>query len=583
MNPKPKTAKGFSLRFSLIGIVVGCWLLPMALTLAPLAWYTTRSVRRQFDETVRASISSAAAACRRSISAAVDSSRNASYDGRIRASYLRYKENGSRQVLYESLSSYLSQNYRYNDNFMITMVFLTEAPAEIYYTFNPLLASYSGLLEYQRDAHEDVLKITETLGTGVAFANVGGNVYIIRNIVDSAFNPFATIVSKLNLDAVLGSFRNIVWETDAVIYLNGVPVNALLGASGMEFPDERRLFPGEQAVVETADALLVYGRESTDAVDIRYAVEVDMRGFMRGFFDFNETVYTLLFMTVPLLVLAIWFFYRNIFKPIGRLINTAGEIQEGRLGAVVAGGADNREFNYLYEAINNMSIRLKRQFERIYSEELALRDARIMALQSQINPHFLNNTLEIINWEVRLGNNAKVSKMIESLSIMLDAAMDRNRSPVVTLAQELMYVDAYLYIISERFGKRLKVVKRIDDELLRHTVPRLIMQPIIENAVEHGVDKKQAGVIELSAETGDGGMLLAVTNNSPMTEKDKSVIARLLSDEQDAQSAENRSLHLGIRNVHLRLKMIYGDKSGLSITSDVENTRASFFVPFEEL
>ena len=98
--------------------------------------------------------------------------------------------------------------------------------------------------------------------------------------------------------------------------------------------------------------------------------------------------------------------------------------------------------------------RLKYQFDHIYEEELALKDARIMALQSHINPHFMNNTLEIINWEARLAGNDKVS--IRSLGTLLDAALDRKKQPEVPLKEELTYVKAYLFIRrAYGFGKYL--------------------------------------------------------------------------------------------------------------------------------
>lgn len=160
---------------------------------------------------------------------------------------------------------------------------------------------------------------------------------------------------------------------------------------------------------------------------------------------------------VPLLAVVIWFFTRNVSHPIDRLIGEAKSIEEGNFGVQVSDRFHSSEFQYLTDAFNSMSYKLKYQFDRIYKEELALRDARIMALQSQINPHFLNNTLEIINWEARLSDNVKVSRMIEALSTMLDAAMDRKGRPIVHVSEEMMYVDAYLYIISERLGKRLTI------------------------------------------------------------------------------------------------------------------------------
>ena len=145
-----------------------------------------------------------------------------------------------------------------------------------------------------------------------------------------------------------------------------------------------------------------------------------------------------------------------------------------------------------------MSGRLKYQFDHIYEEELALKDARIMALQSHINPHFMNNTLEIINWEARLAGNDKVSEMISSLGTLLDAALDRKKQPEVPLKEELTYVKAYLFIMKERFGKRLEVTLEIPEELYQEKVPRLILQPVIENAIAHGVQVQGTGKVRIT-------------------------------------------------------------------------------------
>ncbi len=576
--------KGFSLRWGLLGIVVGCWLIPMLLTLAALSYYTQSSMQKQFDDTVQASIANSAVTARRAMRGAVEASRNASYDSSIRDAYARFRENGNREILYKALNFYLSQQYRYDDNFLATMLFLTDDTETIYYTLNVTLdAPYSSITDYQSSAHADVIELAKSLETKIAFYSYGDNLYMVRNIVDSNFKPYAVIVMQLNKEALLGSFDNIVWKTAATVYLNGVAVDAksnINEESRLEIPENLEISAGDKFTINDGSSIHVYGRESTDSVEIFYAVEVDMRDFLRGFLNFAGIIYLLLFLLFPLLGLAVWFFYRNIFRPIGTLTATAGQIEGGNLGSQIQSYVANREFSYLFEAFNGMSVRLKQQFERIYSEELALRDARIMALQSQINPHFLNNTLEIINWEVRLGNNAKVSKMIESLATMLDAAMDRKSSPLVTLAQEMMYVDAYLYIISERYGKRLTVKKEIDPTLLQYKVPRLIMQPIIENAVEHGIDSRHTGTITIRAKKADSCMTLEVENNTPMSDDDKAIVATLLAPDYDARG--EGSLHLGIHNVDLRLKMFYGEDLGLSITSDGVSTVSAFAVPLEQ-
>ena len=223
---------------------------------------------------------------------------------------------------------------------------------------------------------------------------------------------------------------------------------------------------------------------------------------------------------------------------------------------------------------SHMSLQLKNQFERIYLEEVALRDAKIMALQSQINPHFLNNTLEIINWEARLNGNNKVSGMIEALSTMLEETMNRKEAQFHSVAEELAYADAYLYIISQRFGAKFSCTKQIDERLMSLQVPRLIIQPIVENAVEHGMDITEQGKLELRLfERADGYLCIEVEDNGHLTKEDRKRIDRILS--QDIELSKEKRVSLGIRNVDQRLKMIYGPDCGLFIEGNENDDTVS--------
>ena len=144
------------------------------------------------------------------------------------------------------------------------------------------------------------------------------------------------------------------------------------------------------------------------------------------------------------------------------LIKVFDVVRAGEYGTQIENMANSEEFYHMEESFNYMSSQLKQQFDKIYMEEIALRDAKIMALQSQINPHFLNNTLEIINWEARLNGNMRVSQMIEALSTMLEATMNRKANPYNTVAEEMEYVDAYLYIITQRYGEKFTCRKELD-------------------------------------------------------------------------------------------------------------------------
>lgn len=165
--------------------------------------------------------------------------------------------------------------------------------------------------------------------------------------------------------------------------------------------------------------------------------------------------------------------------------------------------------------------------------------------------------------------NVKVSKMIESLSILMDAAIDRKRQATVPLSEEMVYVNAYLYINSERFGKRLTVVKELPEELMEYMVPRLILQPVIENAIAHGVQMSGYGTVIIRGHADGRFLYLEIVNDGTLTMEDQERISRFLSPDYD--TSKEPSGNVGIANVNQRLRILYGEPCGLTMLKDDEN------------
>ncbi len=558
-----RTPGKISLKWSLICIIVVCWILPIFIITAVTGYYISHNINNQIAGTITTSANNSVHIAVNRMDSAISSSRYASYNPTIKDAYSSFNQTKDISALYDQITAFLSQQYKYDDKFLITTLYFCNEPDNIYYTFNEAYnATYFGVREYRDYVHEMVQELSETLGTKIGFLNVGGRVYMVRNILGSDYRPYAVLTMQLNTANMFASIKNVVWETDATIWLNSTPIVL----NGTQFDPKKLGIVFSQNSITSQNGenhFLIYGMDQAEAYNLSYCIGVDSSPLVQQLSGFKNTLVWMMILIVPLLAIVIWFFSLNVSRPINRLIAEVKNIEEGNFGVQVGDQFPSQEFQYLTDAFNSMSNKLKYQFDRIYREELALRDARIMALQSQINPHFLNNTLEIINWESRLSDNIKVSRMIEALSTMLDAAMDRNGRPTVHVSEEMMYVDAYLYIISERLGKRLTVKKEIDPALLDLYVPRLIMQPIIENAVEHGIQPQQKGVIIIRIYREANNLIFEVENDGVMTPQDEQQITRLLSDDYDAVNENSNSL--GIRNVNQRLKIIYGENSGLSI------------------
>ncbi len=545
--------KGVSLKHGLIGLIIVCWVLPVLLILTLTGYFIRNNLQIRIDETIETSVTNAIDMTKANIDSALAASRAASYDSVIQRAWTQFQEDADSVALYGSVTEYLSQQYSYDDNFRGVMLYFVQDPTTIYYASNRSNTGKTDpIRNYRAYAHEIALERSEESSTRVSFFEANGVLYLLRNIVDSAFEPYAVIVMECDESALFAPLDNIVWLTDASVEINGI--SRVIAGDGV-LPDSANdsdpLYPIERTLRTSDYTLSLYA--GSDGAQIISELPSSMR-----FLIF------VMLLALPLLAFVIWAFYRYVTEPLARLIDAARHVKSGERGYAIAPLPKSQEFRSLAEHFNSMSAELKTQFDQSYEEQLALQDARVKALQSQISPHFLNNTLEIINWEARMANNEKACRMIEALSTMLDAAMARGGSSAVTITEELRYVDAYLYILSERYGDRLRFEKQIDESLLEQTVPRLILQPIVENAVEHGIEKRGNGAITLRI-FAQKYLYLEVENDGTMTQQDRENIERLLSWDGTSESEEPKLGRIGIRNVNRRLKILYGNDFGLTI------------------
>lgn len=567
------------LRWSMIAMLLCCWLLPLMLLTLALFTTVTKGINAQIERTIVSSMDNAVAMCLMQVSDAVTASKNASYMPTVKDSYNEYKKNGSRVELYEKINLFLAQQYRYNEAFMCTMLYFIDEPEKIFYTYAYSLGgNYEGVSEFRENCRTTVDACTAELDTDTVLLNIHDRIYMIRNIMNPSYKPYAVIVSEINTQVLFQGLKSVWGYADAAIISDGELLLKPEDTEGFSqfIQEELTKTPNGSIYKKLGEEHWVYRQSRMEGHQIAVIVKLDSKTIVDEM-DAIKYVFTLavIFM-LPLIALVLRFFQKHVTKPVDKLVKAAHEITGRNYGHQIEQPDSSREFAYLDEAFNQMSAELKHQFEQIYLEELALKDANIMALQSQINPHFLNNTLEIINWEARMNENEKVSKMIEALSTMLEATMNRKKQQLVPLSEELSYVDAYLYIIKQRFGEGFQYEEMVEEALLPVRVPRLIIQPIIENAVEHGMNAMRQGKVSMHVYQKEEILYIEIMDDGTLSKEDREKIDHLLSS--DEIKGEVGSTSLGIRNVNRRLKIIYGDKCGLTISTNDENHTVSTLI-----
>lgn len=560
-----KTKKRHSLRWQMVGMVLICWLIPVALVLGVMGWYISDTLSQRAAENLADQLDLNLSMCSDRVLSAIAESRTASTNSTIKDAWNEYQMTGLYSDIYQPAQRFLERQYCADSRFLYASLEFRDylkSPGDMHaFAYNQRLGmAYQDRNNYWLNDSAAVLEMAEGLDTSIGFLVRGEHIFVVRNIMDGNYKPFAVLTLALNPDYYFKNLESIPWASAVAVRLNDTEYiikgeNLPENWAALTAPGDLTLGRGEPNFVWQNVTELAY--------ELSIGARVDYTVLLSQMSGYKYMLLGLGIFFLPLLLIALNFFNRKISRPIGAMMVAAGEIEQGKLGHQLTYQANSREFQYLTDSFNHMSGQLENQFDRLYQEELALRDARIKALQSHINPHFLNNTLEIINWEARMNGDARVSKMIEALSTVLDAAIARDKRPEVSLAEEMNYVNAYLHIITERFGKRVTILKEIDDATLGCTVPRLILQPVIENAVEHGIGPGGKGRIIIRSYLEGNTLVLETINDGAISPMDREHIDKLLAPDYD--SAKETAGNIGISNVNLRLRILHGSDSGLSI------------------
>ena len=544
---KPK----ISLKLGLMTTIVICWLVPILIIVALGGILFGDNYRRSVEQEIAASADYALRQVQVQLSDAIKDSKTISYDGIVRSVYRSYRQSGDSAALYRSINDYLNQKFSRADNYKAVFISFWDKAVDVdAYLLSSGTAGYE-LLQTCRDSEPQILQRMANADTNICFLLLDGNLYMARNLLDSHFEPYASVVMVLEPSVVFQALYSIPRIHD--LQLSSDDVLFCLD-------EQNSLTVGEN-------------RQG----NIRYEAEIDAHRFsftaVPEAYDLwgenpwlSRAACAVALMVLPLLIVVIALFQHHVSRPMEVLAEANRLVQSGQRGYQIEKRPPNSEFQKLYSHFNAMSAEMKSQFERSYQEQQAAQRAQIKALQSQINPHFLNNTLEIINWEARIAENDRVSAMIEALSTMLNAALSRDGRTQIALKEELGYVEAYLYIIRERLGEGFHVHQQIDSSLLEQMIPRLILQPIVENAVEHDITTRRGGSLWDRAYRREEWIFLEVEHDGRMTEEDRQNIRLLLSDGADGGS------RVGLRNVHQRLKLIYGSDGRLTMEETPEGT-----------
>jgi len=277
---------------------------------------------------------------------------------------------------------------------------------------------------------------------------------------------------------------------------------------------------------------------------------------------------TVMGFSVLLLTIIYYFYSKKTNKPINDLKIAMERIQKGDLDTRVQVGT-NDEIGFLANGLNQMTLELQNHIQKVYIAEIRQREAEIEALKTQIEPHYLYNTLDVIRMTAITKDDKETAEMIDGLSGQLKYLIGGARD-MVTLQAELDSVRNYFKIIKIRYENRFSLEVEVPEELLELKVPQLILQPVVENAVKHGLKPKEEGegVVAIQGMKSEDRLEITVMDNGiGMTEEKMAYVQKLLDSQDTVKHAKSKSASIGLKNVYDRIKLIFGDTYSMEISS----------------
>ncbi len=402
-------------------------------------------------------------------------------------------------------------------------------------------------------------------------------------------NEVALIVFKIDQKELFKAFENYehTLKHDISVTCGNNNVEVYSFNTGSESIDLSKLALNNntQEVSETriGNDTIYYICKSIEPSNWKIIIKISSNSLLKEVKNESSIVIILCLIGLPIILMLINFMYIDLIRPLNILIKKMIQIEKGTMGVTIDIKRSD-EMGYVIRTFNNMSQQINTLINKVYKVQLAVKDSEIKALQAQINPHFLYNTLETINWKAKINGVKDISEMVGALSSIIDANLNRKGENTILLQKEIEYIKNYNLIISKRFGTKITFKMNISEDTLNCKIPKLIIQPLIENAVYHGLEmKKGGGTIELNIHKENNIMYIIVSDDGlgiderTLENIKEQMNADILNNYDDMLYDSSK---IGVINVHRRLKLLYGDEYGLTIQSEYrEGTTITIKIP----
>ena len=411
-----------------------------------------------------------------------------------------------------------------------------------------------------------------TLSRGITIEYPGGfRSYI--SVVDMNFSIIEEVCSQVELGR-----RGYIYIVDGEGQIIYHPQQQIIYAGLKDENIQKALFSETGSYLEKLNGesrstvIMDVGTSGWKMVGVSYVDEI-----IQNRRNLSNIVIVILLFGIAFIIVASIFISYKISQPIKRLEHQMNRVERGDFNVENLEVKGEDEVKKLTRSFNLMIARIRQLMTQIIAEQEAKRNYELKALQAQINPHFLYNTLDSIIWMNENKNHEGVSAMTAALAKLFRISLSRGKE-IISVSDEIEHAVSYLAIQKMRYKNKFEFTIDLPGELSGYSTLKLIIQPIIENAIYHGINKiPDKGLIDIKVEKEGQILVYSVADNGYGISGDR------LETIFTSESTSKHSSGVGLKNVNERIKLYYGDEYGISIESEAEvGTTVFIRIPITE-
>jgi two-component system, sensor histidine kinase YesM len=402
--------------------------------------------------------------------------------------------------------------------------------------------------------------------------------HVVRNMLNSG--NYSEILGRIQIDVKKSVLQTILGKADvvknSVTYLRDAEGRVILSSRpGSDVSLDDKLPGSGDQTYAFEDGTNYYLFHPIPSSQWSMVTEIPLIEIVEESRKLRNDLLVLLLLITTVAYFIAHLLAHSITRRISQLSTHLKDVQHGGLVALPKHqGRDEvgeliHSYNYMINKIEHMN---KEQY-RLGQE---MKNAELKALQSQINPHFLYNTLDMINWMANKGMNQDIKGVVKALSRFYKVSLSNGRD-IISLREEIDHVSFYVQIQNIRFDHKIEYVVSVPESLLETPIPKITLQPIVENAIMHGILGRvsREGTIRIDACEDGNDIVIGVQDNGIGMDPDR--LARLHSGER---ASTDTGSGYGVINVKLRLQTYFGEEYGIGYTSELgKGTTVTLRVP----